>query len=215
MNTVQRLIRADCTRRTRFHTSNGHLCLNPSEVLRSLTTTVGRVVFHRYARVPWLAFPAIEYLEPFISGRRIFEFGSGMSTLWFARTCREVISAESDSEWYEIICRQSRQMSNVHVIHAASEPDYLGSLSAAGGKFDLILIDGLYRSQCLDRVMPHLQPGGLLVVDDTDAIPELAVKVQQMFHESRIRPFRGWVAGNLHPHETTIIGGVSGACRNS
>jgi hypothetical protein len=215
MNAVQRLIRADDTRKTRFHTSNGHLCLNPSEVLRALTTTVGRVVFHRYSRVPWLAFPAIEYLEPFIAGKRIFEFGSGMSTLWFARTCQQVISAESDSAWYEIINRKSREMPNVQVIHAASKQDYLGSLATSGGKFDLILIDGLYRSQCLDRVMPHLQPGGLLVVDDTDAIPELAVKVQQRFHGSRITPFRGWVSGNLHPHETTIVGDVPGTSGNS
>jgi 16S rRNA G966 N2-methylase RsmD len=215
MNPVQRLIRADNTRKSRFHTSNGHLCLNPAEVLRSLTTTVGRVIFHRYSRVPWLAFPAVEYLEPFISGKRIFEFGSGMSTLWFARTCRQVISAESDSKWYEIIRHRSREMPNVQVIHAASKQDYLGSLSAAGGKFDLILIDGLYRDECLDRVMPHLQPGSLLVVDDTDAIPELAVKLRQMFHDRGITAFRGWVSGNLHPHETTIVRDVPGAGSNS
>jgi len=208
MNTVQRLLRADNTRKTRFHTSNGHLCLNPSEVLRALTTTVGRVVFHRYARVPWLAFPAIQYLERLISGKRIFEFGSGMSTLWFARTCRQVISAESDSRWYEIIRRQSQAMPNVQVIHAASKQDYLAALAAAGGKFDLILIDGLYRGECLDHVMPHLQPESLLVVDDTDAFPELAGKVQQMFQGSRITPFRGWVSGNLHPHETTVVGNI-------
>jgi hypothetical protein len=215
MNTVQRLIRADNTRKTRFHTSNGHLCLSPSGVLRAFATTIGRVVFHRYSRVPWLAFPAIEYLEPLISGKRIFEFGSGMSTLWFARTCRQIISAESDPEWCQIIRRQSRGMSNVQVMHVPSQEEYVGALAAAGGKFDLILVDGLYRSQCLDQVEPHLEPGGLLVVDDTDAIPELAVKVKQMFRRSQTTAFRGWVSGNLHPHETTIVSDVRASNSNS
>lgn len=208
MNPLQRLIRADSTRKTRFHTSNGHLCLSPTQVFRAFSTTIARLLFHRYSRVPWLAFPAIEYLEPLVSGKRIFEFGSGMSTLWFARTCRQVVSAESDSEWHRIITWQARKMANVQVVHAPSQEDYVGALSATGSKFDLILIDGLYRSRCLDQVRPYLQPGGMLVVDDTDAIPELAIKVNQMFHNSRIHHFRGWVAGNLHPHETTIVSDI-------
>lgn len=215
MNTVQRLIRADSTRKTRFHTSNGHLCLSPSEVLRAFATTVGRLVFHRYSRVPWLAFPAIEYLAPLIAGKRIFEFGSGMSTLWFARSCRQVISAESDSEWYRLVREQSRDMPNVQVVHAISKADYLGSLAAAGGKFDLILVDGLYRSQCVDLVRPHLAPGGLLVADDTDTFPELEIKVQQTFPDGQILAFRGWVSGNLHPHETTVVHSASGLRSNS
>ena len=97
MNTIQRLIKADDTRKTRFHTSNGHLCLSPSEFLRAFATTVNRTVFRRYSRVPWLVFPAIDYLEPLVSGRPIFEFGSGMSTLGFANRCHQVISVESDS----------------------------------------------------------------------------------------------------------------------
>jgi Methyltransferase domain len=205
MNTMQRLIKADDTRKTRFHTSNGHLCLNPSEVLRAFATTFNRIVFHRYSRVPWLAFPAIDYLELLISDRRVFEFGSGMSTLWFAKRCREVISVESDSHWHQVVNQQCRAMDNVRISHATSKEDYLGAISTAGGKFDLILIDGLYRNDCLDLARPYLNPGGLLVVDDTDTITDLAVRVKQLFSDSRILPFRGWVSGNLHPHETTMI----------
>lgn len=205
MNTIQRLIRADDTRKTRFHTSNGYLCLNPYEFLRAFATTINRAVFHRYSRVPWLAFPAIDHLELVISGKRVFEFGSGMSTLWFAERCRQVISVESDSHWHEVVTQQCSHMQNVRIIHATSKEDYLGAISTVGGKFDLILVDGLYRSDCLDLARPYLNPGGLLVVDDTDTIADLSVRVKQLFSDSRIVALRGWVSGNLHPHETTMI----------
>src|ERR1700731_3522270 len=55
MNPLYRIIRADDTRKTRFHTSNGHLCFYPLEILRALGTSFNRAVFQRYARTPWLA----------------------------------------------------------------------------------------------------------------------------------------------------------------
>lgn len=205
MNVLQRLIRADNTRITRFHTSNGHLCLSPREFLRSLATTVNRIVWHRYAKSPWLVFPAIDYVKPRIAGKRIFEFGSGMSTLWFAKSCRQIVSVEDDSFWYQAVKAQSRSLTNVRIIHALSKADYVAAVAAAGGSFDLILIDGLYRIECLEAARPHLAPAGLLVVDDTDAVPGLDARVEQLFGDRQILRFRGWVSGNLHPHETTIV----------
>src|SRR3984885_13537361 len=121
MNPLTRVIRGDDTRKTRFHTSNGHLCLNPLEILRALGTSFNRLVLKRYARTPWLSFSAVDYLEEPIPGRRVFEFGSGMSTLWFAERCREVVSVESNPEWYSSIANQTRTRDNVRVIYAESK----------------------------------------------------------------------------------------------
>jgi predicted O-methyltransferase YrrM len=54
-------------------------------------------------------------------------------------------------------------MQTVRILHATSNEDYLRAISTAGGKFDLILVDGLYRNDCLDLARPYLNPGGLLV----------------------------------------------------
>jgi hypothetical protein len=209
MNILSRLIKADETRKSRFHTANGHICLNPFEFMRAFVTTINRAVFHRYSRVPWLSFSAISYLEPLITGKRVFEFGSGMSTLWFAERCSEVVAVESDKDWHRIVTAQLEGVSNVKVIHAPSTEKYLGALLAAGDYFDLILIDGLYRSECLDLAKARLKPEGIVVVDDTDLIPELDAKIKQLFPDSRVMAFRGWVSGNLHPHETTIVREIS------
>jgi len=40
--------------------------------------------------------------------------------------------------------------------------------------FDLILVDGRARPSCIQEAMPHLKPGGLLVVDNTERLYYLA-----------------------------------------
>ena len=51
--------------------------------------------------VPWYTWPAVEYLEQLdFSGRKVFEYGSGNSTLWWAERVREVISCEHDPVWH-------------------------------------------------------------------------------------------------------------------
>jgi hypothetical protein len=205
MNLVYRLVKGDHTRKTRFHTSNGYLCLDPFGFLRALGTSVNRVAFKKYSRTPWLVFSAVDYLEKRISGRRIFEFGSGMSTLWFAERCAQVVSVESDPAWHNSITRLSLGMHNVKLVYASSKESYLGAITDAGLTFDLILIDGLYRKECLDLARAHLSREGLIVVDNTDKFPDLADKVKELFSDSEIRVFRGWAPGNLHATETTVI----------
>lgn len=50
--------------------------------------------------IPWITFSAIQFLKRILSSdMRVFEYGSGGSTLFFARRVSEVISVEHDDEW--------------------------------------------------------------------------------------------------------------------
>ena len=205
MDRISRLIRADGARRTRFHTGNGHFCLQPVGFLRALSTTVIRLGWKKYSPYPWLVYPATAYIATLVSGRRVFEFGSGMSTVWFARRSREVISVENHAEWYNAVMKLTRDQENVRVIFAESRADYVGAIAQAGGKFDLILIDGKYRKDCVEGVRPYLTGTGVIVVDNTDVDRDLAASIKRVFGDSEIRFFRGWAPGILHPNETTVI----------
>jgi hypothetical protein len=49
---------------------------------------------------PWLTFSALRFLEKILnSNMQVFEYGSGGSTLYFAKRCRHLISVEHDQEW--------------------------------------------------------------------------------------------------------------------
>src|SRR5437762_2857857 len=52
--------------------------------------------------LPWLTYPAIEFLAARVRPEmRVFEYGSGQSTLWWAARVRQVISCEHDPAWAE------------------------------------------------------------------------------------------------------------------
>jgi hypothetical protein len=52
--------------------------------------------------VPWYTYPAIEYLQQLdFRDRRVFEWGSGNSSLFWARVAGRVTSVEDDTDWFE------------------------------------------------------------------------------------------------------------------
>lgn len=52
------------------------------------------------APLPWFTYAAIEFLERVVRYTdRVFEFGAGWSTHWWAQRVRDVTSVEHDSEW--------------------------------------------------------------------------------------------------------------------
>jgi hypothetical protein len=208
LNPIAKLLRADETRKTRFHTANGYLCLNPVEFFNALTTTFARRFLQKYSSAPWLVYSAAAYIEPLVRGKRILEFGSGMSTIWFSSRCSEVVSVEHNPEWYKTVVDLTRDSGNVKVIFAESKEDYWAAISRAGGKFDIILIDGWEREGCVQAARPYLNANGLVIVDNTDVDDDLSRAVEQTFPDSKIRAFHGWAPGILHPNETLVIEGV-------
>ena len=49
--------------------------------------------------LPWFTYPAIEYLSQFdFSGKRVFEYGAGNSSLFWAARAREVVAVESNGD---------------------------------------------------------------------------------------------------------------------
>jgi predicted O-methyltransferase YrrM len=43
---------------------------------------------------------------------------------------------------------------------------YVSTIDEVGGEFDLIGVDGRARATCLERAVPHLAPGGIVVFDN-------------------------------------------------
>jgi len=51
-------------------------------------------------RIPWMTYRCIAFLEKIVmKDWKIFEYGSGGSTLFFAERCGELVSVEHDAEW--------------------------------------------------------------------------------------------------------------------
>lgn len=60
--------------------------------------------------LPWINFPAIEYLEKNLRPEyRVFEFGGGGSTLFFCKNVAEVATVEDHRGWFETLTQKTRE----------------------------------------------------------------------------------------------------------
>jgi hypothetical protein len=120
--------------------------------------------------LPWLTFDAIRALEVPLRrpGCRVYEYGSGHSTLYWAKRGAQVWSVEADREWYGRGLAALKAWPQVVLRHAPDRASYVHSIDQVPGDFDIVLVDGEHRLECLDAAVDRVKPGGLLVVDNTD-----------------------------------------------
>ncbi|QZH75086.1 MAG: class I SAM-dependent methyltransferase [Erythrobacter sp.] len=121
--------------------------------------------------LPWWNVTATREVADFLAATknsRVFEYGSGASTVWLARRAAEVISVEHDRDWHRIIEPLVAGTGNATVLPRDLQgSDYIDAIATAGGQFDLVVIDGRRRNDCLQSALPFLKPGGIVLFDDT------------------------------------------------
>jgi hypothetical protein len=119
--------------------------------------------------LPWVTYPAMEFLKKRVhAGMSIFEYGCGESTLWWSSRVKEVISVEHDRDWYEKMAHRIPR--NVNLVHI--ELEYGGAYSKKimeyREKFDIVIVDGRDRVNCVVNSLGALKPCGVFVFDNSD-----------------------------------------------
>lgn len=70
---------------------------------------------------PWMTFPAISFLKDILSKEtKVFEFGSGYSTIFFNNFVGETVSVEHNPEWRTKVLEQVPH-ANIHLVPENSE----------------------------------------------------------------------------------------------
>jgi predicted O-methyltransferase YrrM len=127
---------------------------------------------------PWLVTYAIDWLETILQPTmRVFEWGMGGSTLWFASRVKSIQSVEHDWDWYQAVVAacQKQGLSNVYLHHVPEGPPEMAeryaSVIRGEGPLDFILIDGKNgtRGRCAELALPCVKPGGYIMLDNSGA----------------------------------------------
>ncbi len=138
---------------------------------RSLELGVGVDLNER--PLPIYTYPAIEYLRQFdYSTYRILEWGSGNSTRWWAERCESVVAVEDDEKWVEFLT--ANLPTNVEVLAADTVEVYVQCFGDQEDLFEVIIIDGNYRFECIRQAPAYLKEAGMIIVDNSDYHPESA-----------------------------------------
>ena len=206
---------------------NRHACGRIGQWLRSLTA-IHDVDALIALDVPWWTYGAIAEVDAFLSARagraRVFEFGSGASTVWLARRAASVTSVEHHEAWLGTVRDRTADREGVRLRLVPAEPlgrsqgpdygsakegyagtsfeRYARSIEDEEGAFDLIVIDGRARGACLRHALPKLAEGGLVVFDNTR---RRRYRAAIDAHPVRARYFRGLAPSLPFPDETALL----------
>lgn len=170
---LTKMLKGSHLRKSRFHDHQGQL-ITASRAMRhapiALFSAVMRVLFGRRSDLPWISYDAIAELDQFLDKEKnVLEYGSGMSTAWYAKRAGRVLSIENYAPWYEKVSAMFERngIRNVDYRFANSEDEYL-SLPDKNSMFDFIMVDGSFRDRCTSVAIERLKPGGIFYLDNSD-----------------------------------------------
>ncbi len=156
-----------------------------------------------HPEAPWLGESAILLLENWLKPTDIgFEWGCGRSTLWIGKKVKHVMSVEDNEKWYwkikeEVEAYGLNDKIELRLIpcelEEQDEPEsHLYAdiiLEFPDNYFDFILVDGNIRSLCMERAIPKIKKGGMLILDNANRyIPNRFLNGYSTVHEPRDYP---------------------------
>ena len=184
----------------------GHLCSNPQNIVPYLRFFMSAQT-PLELELPWWSLSAIRELEKYLDPKhRVFEWGSGGSSVFLAKRCKELTTIEQDQHWFDQVEKiiNDQQIKNSRLlrrdINLENEKAFLSSPYAKSLQttFDVIIIDGedhfgpesswSARESCFYLAEDWIsKDGGLIIVDDSWRYPSLRENTKSknvVIHES-------------------------------
>ncbi len=131
---------------------------------------------------PWFTKPFLEVLRTWdIKDWEVFEWGTGYSTIWFAKHCKSVVSIETNPKW--LVAIQERldelQLSNVvlkqrngsfpfDIGGGGEDSSLINSIDEDEKLYDCIVIDSIHRNTCAVYALKHIKPHGIIILDNAN-----------------------------------------------
>jgi len=153
--------------------------------------------------IPWFTYPAIQLLdERAKSDWHVLEFGAGMGTLWWSRRVIEVTAIEHSADWVAQLSPHSK----AHILLSTddSSTSYIRPVRESG-PYDVVIVDGLYRNECMKSAMELVSPYGVIILDDAQR-EEYWTGIQMLRDAGyRMLPLHGPQPVSKHPGCTAIF----------
>jgi len=126
----------------------------------------------------WWTWPLLDLIETWDwKDKNVLEFGCGRGTAWLRERSKWVDSIEADLQWAEQARKDCADYGLINgTIVARQLPDGVQgmqeeyfSMIATPKKYDIITIDGIYRTEAIEWAINHFKGReGLLIIDNLD-----------------------------------------------
>ena len=156
--------------------------------------------------IPWITYPAIDFIDSRLNKNMdLFEFGGGNSTLYFSKKVNYVTTVENDPDWYNKI--RTHVPNNVNIIYEKLiyNGNYCKTAMNSKKMYDIIIIDGRDRVNCIINSINSLKENGVIILDDSQREEYCAGR--EFLQEKHFRhiDFWGISPGYLNRYSTTIF----------
>lgn len=119
--------------------------------------------------IPWVTYSFIDFIKDRLNKNlSVFEYGSGNSTLFYAKHVKRVVSVEHDEAWYQKIVNQKAPNAEMIFTKLETNGEYSQKAKLLGEKFEVIIVDGRDRVNCCKHSISALTENGVLVLDDSE-----------------------------------------------
>lgn len=128
--------------------------------------------------IPLFTYPCIEYLQQFdLRQKRVFEWGSGASTLYWMQRAQSVTSVENNRQWFDAMLNMKNDKSTLVLDETDRFPFRIRDQAEP---FDVIVVDSYgYRYDCAVEAIGKLAPGGMIILDNSDWHPATAAVLKR------------------------------------
>jgi len=119
--------------------------------------------------LPWVTYSFIDFIKERINNtQNIFEYGSGSSTIFYAKKAGTVTSVEHDKGWFDMVKNTSPANAEMIFCKLEKNGEYSKKASMLNKKFEIIIVDGRDRVNCCKYSVDALTDNGVLVLDDSE-----------------------------------------------
>ena len=156
--------------------------------------------------IAWYCYTFVKFLENRLNKEMIvFEYGAGNSTFWYAERVKNVHSVEHDKAWYKNLLKQLPQNATVKYVDlVTNQTNYITQIKENQTFYDIIIVDGRRRNDCVMFSVDFLTPKGVLILDNSereDYIPAKKFLTEKGF---KSLDFVGMPPSSAHNSQTSV-----------
>lgn len=139
----------------------------------------GRPVDGSGQPIPWYTYPAIEFLRSLdLASSRVFEYGCGNSSIFWASRAKEVFAVENDVQWANTV--RALAVPHLTILEATDKRPYVDAPLAVGGEFDIVIVDGRHRRACAAVACRIVSERGMIIFDNADWYPDACADIRAL-----------------------------------
>ena len=113
--------------------------------------------------MPMYTYPCYEWLNSIDwNDSKVFEYGTGYSTIWWQNKNVDYYAVEDNKQWHDMI------EDKTNIEYKPGHHKYIESIYKYDFKFDVIVIDGVVRFDCIKPALERIKDDGIIIFDNTD-----------------------------------------------